>query len=158
MTESEALVIGLADDFAVVEVAALPSACGKCGERGGCGKPQAAPRRYVVRNVIGARPGDRVVVAVPDGAVLKAAALSYLMPLLLVIGGAAAATAWAGEGLPAVAGAAGGLAAGLAILRMTNARLTHGREPSFALTLQRTVINTEKESRACSNDTSSLSR
>lgn len=158
MTESEARVTALEGDFAVVEVAALPSACGKCGERGGCGKSAASPRRYVVPNAIGACPGDHVMVAVPDGAVLKAAALSYLMPLLLVIGGAAAATAWVGEGLPAVAGAAMGLLAGLAVLRMTNTRLTRGREPWLALTLQRTVINTEKESRACSNDTSPLLR
>ncbi len=158
MTTSEARVISLDGELAAIEVAALPSACGKCGERGGCGKPEAGPRRYVVRNAIGACPGDRVMVAVPDGAVLKAAALSYLMPLLLVIGGAAAATAWLGEGLPAVAGAALGLLAGLAVLRMTNARLMRGREPWLGLTLQRTVINTEKESRACSNDTSPLSR
>lgn len=119
--ESEALVRSVAGEFAVVEVEALPSACGKCGEKGGCGKSQAAPRRYAVRNTVGARVGDRVILSVPEGAVLKAALLSYLMPLVFVIGCAAAATAWLGDGLPAVAGAAAGLVAGLAILRAWNA-------------------------------------
>ncbi len=119
--ESEALVRSVAGEFAIVEVEALPSACGKCGEKGGCGKAQAAPRRYAVRNTVGARAGDRVTLSVPEGAVMKAAVLSYLMPLVFVIGGAAAAMAWLGDGLPAVAGAAVGLVGGLAVLRSWNA-------------------------------------
>lgn len=133
--ESEARVTGIAGEFAVVEVDALPSACGKCGDKGGCGKPQAGPRRYAVRNTVGARVGDRVLLSVPDGAVLKAAILSYLMPLVFVIGGAAAGTAWFGDGLPAVAGAGAGLAAGLIVLRLWNLRLAKSRASWLRLTL-----------------------
>lgn len=145
MSESEGLVTDVKGDFAVIEVAAAASACGKCGDKGACGKAANGPRRYAVRNTVGARPGDRVVLSVPDGAVLKAAALSYLMPVLFSIGGAAAGTAWGGEGLAAVAGAVLGLMTGVAILRMTAARFACGREPWLALRLQRHVIHFDKE-------------
>ncbi|MDD5250547.1 MAG: SoxR reducing system RseC family protein [Rhodocyclaceae bacterium] len=135
--ESEGVVTGVVGDFAEVEVAALPSACGKCGDKGGCGKPQAGPRRYAVRNAVGARVGDRVLLSVPHGAVLKAAMLSYLMPLVFVIGGAAVAAAWLGDGLPAVAGAVLGLAAGLVFLRILHTQLATRREPWLRLTLKR---------------------
>lgn len=136
MSESEALVTHVKGEFAVVEVAAT-SACGSCGDKGHCGKAQAGPRRYAVPNTIGAVQGDRVVVCVADGAVLKAAALSYLMPLVFVIGAAAAATAWVGAGLPAVAAAAGGLVLGLGALRWLNGRFAQRREPCLAIRLQR---------------------
>lgn len=136
MSESEALVIKLAGEFAVVEVDALPSACGKCGEKGGCGKPQAGPRRYAVPNSVGARVGDRVILSVPEGAVIKAAALSYLMPLVFVIGGAAAAMATFGDGMPAVVGAACGLVLGLAVLRIWNLRTARSSGSWLRLTLR----------------------
>jgi sigma-E factor negative regulatory protein RseC len=126
-TEREGLVKGISGEFAVVEVEAMPSACGKCGESGGCGKPQAGPRRYAVPNTIGARVGDRVILSVPQGVVLRAAVLSYLMPLVFVIGGAAAAMAAFGDGAPTVAGAALGLAFGLIILRILNMRMARSR-------------------------------
>jgi sigma-E factor negative regulatory protein RseC len=126
VSESEGRVTSVAGEFAVIEVEALPSACAKCGDKGGCGKPQGGPRRYAVRNTIGARVGDRVVLSVPQGAVLKAAVLSYLMPLVFVIGGAAAAMALFGDGLPTVAGAASGLLVGLALLRIWNVRMARG--------------------------------
>lgn len=136
MSESEALVTKLAGEFAVVEVDALPSACGKCGDKGGCGKPQAGPRRYAVRNTVGARVGDRVILSVPEGTVLKAAALSYLMPLVFVIGGAAAAMAAFGDGLPAVGGAVCGLALGLAVLRVWNLHAARSPGSWLRLTLK----------------------
>ena len=148
MSESEALVTRVDADFAVVEVAALPSACGKCGDQGHCGKAQPGPRRYAVPNTVGAHVGDRVVLCVADCAVLKAAALSYLMPLVFMIGAAAIAAAWGGNGLPAVAGAAGGLALGLAALRYSNARLAHAREPWLFMRLQGHTSTLDKETRA----------
>lgn len=136
MSDSEALVTRVAGEFVVVEVDALPSACGKCGDKGGCSRPQAGPRRYAVRNTVGARVGDHVIISVPEGAVLKAAALSYLMPLASVIGGAAGAMAWLGDGVPAVAGAAVGLVVGLVALRFWNLRLAKSSGSWLRLTLK----------------------
>lgn len=136
MSESEALVTGIAGEFAVIEVECLPSACGKCDDKGGCGKPQGGPRRYAIRNTVGAKVGDRVVVSVPEGAVLRAAALSYLMPLVFVIGGAAAAMAGWGDGAPAVAGAGAGLAVGLVVLRILNLRMARSTGSTLRLSLK----------------------
>ncbi|OHC63453.1 MAG: hypothetical protein A2045_04735 [Rhodocyclales bacterium GWA2_65_20] len=145
MTESEAVVTAVEGEFALIEVATTASACGSCGAKSHCGTAPPGPRRYAVRNRVGVRAGDAVIVAVPEGAVLKAAMLSYLMPLLFVIGGAAAGTEWGGEGLPAVAGAAMGLMAGLIALRFFNARCARGREPWLTLRLKRRVIPIDKE-------------
>lgn len=145
MTENEAVVTSIDGDFALIEVDGPDSACGNCGDKGHCGTSPAGPRRYVVRNTAGARAGDAVVVSVPEGAVLKAAALSYLMPLLFVMIGAAAGTEWVGEGLPAVAGAAVGFMVGLACLRLFNARFARSREHWLTLRLKRRFIPIDKE-------------
>ena len=144
MTENDAVVTAVDGDFALIEVKAA-AACGNCGDKGSCGTAEDWPRRYAVRNLVGARAGDAVTVSVPDGAVLKAAVLTYLMPLFFVIGGAAAGTAWGGEGMPAVAGAAAGLVAGIATLRILNAGFARGREPRLILGLKRRVIPIDKE-------------
>lgn len=145
MSECEGRVARLEGDFAVVEVTSSPAACVKCGDNSSCGKAGTGPRQYSVPNTAGVRVGDRVVVAVPEGAVLKAAVLSYLLPLAFVLAGAAAGTAWGGDGLPAVGGAVCGLLAGLAALRMTNAIMARRREPWLSLRVQRRVVHFEKE-------------
>ena len=88
MSESEAVVVRVEDDLAYIEVRSDVSACGSCGDKGHCGKSQAGPRQYAVHNTVGAAAGDVVVVSVPDGAVLRAAALTYLMPLVFLLAGA----------------------------------------------------------------------
>lgn len=143
-SESEAVVVRVADDLAYIEVRDAVSACGSCGDKGRCGKSQAGPRHYAVRNTVGAAPGDIVVVSVPEGAVLRAAALSYLMPLLFLFAGALVAAAQWGDGLPAVLGAALGLAAGLGVLRLVSRRAACGAEPSLELKFKRPIIAINK--------------
>ena len=144
MTESEAVVVRVESDLAYIEVRNDVSACGSCGDKGHCGKSQSGPRRYAVRNTVGAAPGDIVVVTVPEGAVLRAAALSYLMPLLFLFAGALVAAAQWGDGLPAVLGAALGLAAGLAVLRLMSRRAACGAEPALELKFKRPIIAINK--------------
>lgn len=145
MSESDGVVISVDGDMALIQVTPVASSCGKCGDKGGCGKSQAAPSRYTVRNRIGARPGDAVIVAVPEGAVLKAAMLAYLLPLLFVFVGAAIGSAWDSEGIATVAGAAIGLAGGLILPRILNAYFGSGREPWLSLRLKGQVISFDKE-------------
>jgi sigma-E factor negative regulatory protein RseC len=145
MTESEAIVTRVEGEFAFIEVKGGASACGSCGERSRCGKPQPGPRRYAVRNVVGAAPGDAVVVSVPEGAVLRAAAISYLMPLLLVLLGAAIGSNLIGDGLPAVGGAATGLVLGIVALRVLSSGDMFTREPKLAFKLKRSFIPIDKE-------------
>ena len=63
------------------------SACsGDCHQCAGCG---AAQQTMVVpaENPIGARPGDLVVISSETSGVLKAAAVVYVLPMLLFFGG-----------------------------------------------------------------------
>ena len=79
-----------------------PSSCGACAGKG-CGSSvfnrlwHPDEPEYQVDNPIGARPGDAVVVGLPDGALLGAVLASYGMPLLLLVGGAGLGNALGGE-------------------------------------------------------------
>lgn len=111
MIETTARVTRLQGDTAWVRVEA-PASCGACGGKG-CGSALYArllnPREpeYPVDNPIAAQPGDWVVIGIEDGALLKAAAKGYLLPLALVLLGALAGAQW-GEGA-AIVGALVGL-------------------------------------------------
>ena len=113
MIESPARVIRTEDGLTWVTSEA-PESCGACGGRG-CGSSLYArllhPREpeFPVDNPVGARPGDQVVIGIPDGALLHASLASYVLPLLMVLAGAAAGEYWSGE-LISVVGALSGLA------------------------------------------------
>lgn len=63
------------------------SACsGDCGSCGGCGAVQQT-LLLTAKNAIGAAEGDLVYVETATGLVLKAAALVYLLPLILFLVG-----------------------------------------------------------------------
>lgn len=149
MNESPAVVKALDGDFAVVEIAAPSSACGRCEGRDGCGKSvldfAAPPRRYSVRNTAGARAGDEVLVAVPDGAVLKAALLTYLVPVAAAIGGGAIGSAVWGGDAASVMGVGAGLVAGFGFLRVWNRRMVTIGEPLLTMRLKRQAISFGKE-------------
>ncbi len=109
--------------------ASRPVGCGRCHENPGCdvsrGQNCQPGTRSEVRvgNPLGARPGDRVVVGVPDGAVWHVAALVYLLPLGLALAGAVLAQLVLGgrDGAAALA-AVGGLALGLLLARLAQGR------------------------------------
>lgn len=114
MNESEAIVRRLDGDHAWLDVR---SACNACDEAGGCGLSDGKGKLLQrLRNDIGARVGDRVILSVPDGAVLRAVVYCYLLPLALVIFLAAVGMALAHEP-GAVIGAAMGLLSGWVVLR-----------------------------------------
>ncbi len=58
---------------------------GNCHQCGGCAAPQQ--NLLNVRNPIGAKPGDRVVLKTETVPVLKVAMMLYLLPLALLIAG-----------------------------------------------------------------------
>lgn len=125
MIEQQAVVIECLEDVAEVE-AVRASSCGACSVNGACGTSLLdrvlgrRPLRLTVANVVGARVGDRVVIGVPEAALLRAATAAYLMPLLGLIAGAIvgqeAALLLSAEELAAAAsllGGAGGFVAAL---------------------------------------------
>ena len=123
MIETPARITRVEGDSAWV-VSAAPASCGACAGRG-CGSSVFArvlhpdEPEYRVDNAIGAQVGEAVVVGLPDGALLGAAVSGYLVPLLLLLAGAALGQQFAGE-LGAVAGGLCGL--GLAALYLKRRR------------------------------------
>lgn len=75
------------------------SACsGDCHQCSGCGAAKQA-MLFEARNPIGARVGDVVTVESASGPVLKAAAVLYLLPLVLFIAGYLVGMQWSLGGL-----------------------------------------------------------
>lgn len=75
-----------------------PSGCGTCGGRG-CSSRRIAelfqrkPRLFQVDCELSLVPGDRIVVGIVDGSVLKSALRVYGLPLAMMLGGALLAQA-----------------------------------------------------------------
>lgn len=140
MTESEAIVTRVDGDHVWLDVNG-GSACSGCQQSTGCGLGDGKGKRpQRLRNTIGARVGDAVIIGIPEGAVLKAAFLSYLIPLALAIGGAAAGMFVGGDGT-AVLGAALGLIAGWFGLRRANQRFASVREPLVTMRIKGGVVH-----------------
>lgn len=114
-------------DYAVVTMD--QTGCGRCHEDGGCGGNNLGnllcrtPRSVRVANPGHARVGDRVHIAVADGALRRGAMLAYGVPLLALLAGALAGSTAGGES-GAIVGALGGLSAAWLVLRL---RTRHGK-------------------------------
>ncbi len=116
MLEQHARVVKVSDEGIWVE-AVEPSGCGTCGGQG-CSTRQIAelfqrkPRHFRVAAEMALSAGERVVVGMPEGGVVRIALYVYGLPLLMILAGALLANIWVPGDLPAVAGAAaGGIAA-----------------------------------------------
>ena len=120
MLEQAAEVIRTASDGVWVQ-AVEPSGCGTCGGQG-CSSRRIAelfqrkPRNFLVDCDLAVAPGDRVVVGIAHGSVLKSALRVYGLPLGLMLAGALLAQAvQPGDGAALtgmlIGGAAGWLAA-----------------------------------------------
>ena len=124
MIEENGIVAAVHGDLAEVE-SQRRSTCGGCSVNGACGTSlleRFFGRRQLiltVRNPVGARPGDAVVVGVPEAALLQASLVAYLLPLAAMIAGAIAGTELAAAFAPgwtsaaSVLGGAGGFATGI---------------------------------------------
>lgn len=119
--EQSARVVSVDPEGARVEPVE-PGGCGTCGGNG-CGARRLAevfsrkPRNFLVDHRLSLAPGDRVVVGVPEGAVLRAAAVSYGLPLLLLLGGALAGDHWIGGDSGAFAGMLAGVVLAVCVPR-----------------------------------------
>ena len=143
MSDSEAVVARIDGEDAWLEVC-KPADCENCDSAEGCGLGQRK-RLQRVRNTIGARVGDTVIISVPQGAVLKAALLSYLLPLGLALLGAAMGTRIA-QDAGALVGVVVGLILGTALLRLADRRMAAGREPVLAMRVKAAVIQLHRNS------------
>ena len=145
----EAVVRRVEQRFAVVELTDKPGSCGRCDQPGGCRSAQLTRffgdscRTYRLPNTIDARPGERVIVRIGDGLPLKAALVVYLLPVALLLLGAAAGIAFGGEATQdaaALAGAGAGMVVAVGIVAAFQRR--HAAAGSLQPTLAR--LGTQK--------------
>lgn len=112
MLEQPARVIKSSEAGVWVEPVA-PSGCGICAGHG-CASRQLAeffqrrPRRYRVQTSLALSVGDRVVVGLPEGSLLRSVFLLYGLPLVFILAGAAMAQLWRPGDAAAVTGALAG--------------------------------------------------
>ncbi|NJD34954.1 MAG: SoxR reducing system RseC family protein [Betaproteobacteria bacterium] len=120
MSQCEAVVVAVEGREVWVEVPGRAPICGSCKTADACQTGLlglgTGPRRYRLDNRIGARVGDHVQLTVADGTVWRASLLSYVLPLLLAIGGAVIGQFAAGDA-GAMTGTLLGLGCGLMLLR-----------------------------------------
>jgi len=131
MLETSAIVVQV--DGASTLVKPDQSGCGQCKGKG-CGASKLSqlfcrtPRQFQVENPINANVGDKVIVSIGDGVIMKGVGLIYVLPLLLLVVGAFLGNAITVEqqDLYAAVGATIGLAAGFMMIKLTFLR--HGRD------------------------------
>ncbi|MBK1644017.1 Fis family transcriptional regulator [Thiocapsa imhoffii] len=98
------------------------TACGQCASAGACGTAVLGQlfgrqrERFRITGGSELTVGERIIIGIPDRVLVMASTVAYLLPLLMLIGGAALATVLgAGEGGTAGAGLVGlGLGIGFA--------------------------------------------
>lgn len=94
MIKEQATVVDIAGEFAWVETQ-RQTACGACSANKGCGthviSKVVGNRRNRVRvlNTINAEIGDRIIVGLEEGALVKGSLALYFVPLLGLFGGGA---------------------------------------------------------------------
>lgn len=92
MIEEKAIVTGVVDDLAMIQMQ-RQSACSHCELSRGCGTGALGrllghrSRPLTISNQYNLKPGDRVVLGMPDKALLNASLLIYGLPLLGIMAG-----------------------------------------------------------------------
>ncbi|MGE5503398.1 MAG: SoxR reducing system RseC family protein [Actinomycetota bacterium] len=104
------------------------TSCGSCASASACGA-KAGPnwlqaRQFKIANDEGLVAGERVVVGIPEGTVVKGAMIAYALPLVTMMAGGVVAQNMGGGDGAAVLATLGGLAIGLGIARLLAGRLS----------------------------------
>lgn len=158
MIEEHAIVVGVKDDAAMLEII-RKTPCGLCGKSRGCGislwgKLFNHKSEFKATNNIGAKVGDSVIVGIEEQALLKSSMTIYGLPLLAVLLGALIGMAFlpqeagaAQKDLYAVIGATLGLALSLIWLKGHSAGQTYNAnyQPVILRTDNQIVMNLQCE-------------
>lgn len=127
--EEQGVVIEASGPTALVR-AEQSGRCSGCASAGFCHGGEGGERTVEAENPLGAAKGDRVVIALPAGALLKASFRVYMVPVLGLLAGAAAVQlvvrGLAGDEAASAAAAAGG-AAGAVLAFILQRRLSRRR-------------------------------
>jgi sigma-E factor negative regulatory protein RseC len=146
MIEESATVIACEAGFAIVETQ-VQAACGGCQARSGCntsilaGLFKRRQNRLKVLNPIQAKPGQQVIIGLPEQSLVSISLVTYLLPLLSMLAGAiglqeaSAHWQWRGGELASIIGGLTGLAIGLLLSRGYSNR--HAYDPSYQAVILR---------------------
>ncbi len=91
MIEESAVVVEVRGHQALLQTQ-RKSACQSCSVKSGCGTSTLSKvvgkrsSQFVVENTLQVKPGDEVVVAIEENALVQGSMLVYLFPLLLMLG------------------------------------------------------------------------
>ncbi|MES9812520.1 MAG: SoxR reducing system RseC family protein [Candidatus Thiodiazotropha sp.] len=131
MLEETGTVVEVWDDSLQVETQSR-SACSHCSSSG-CTTSVVSKlfgikrNRLQLENSLGAKPGDRVVIGIPDDLLVRASVWAYLLPLIFMLASTALGGVFgASEGFQSLL-ALGGLAVGFYIVRWTTRNLSSQR-------------------------------
>ena len=104
------------------------TSCGSCASASACGGKSGPnwlqARRFRIANDDHLEVGERVVVGIAEGVVLRGAMTAYALPLFTLMVGGTMAQNWFGTDAMAALGALGGLVLGLLAARLRAARLS----------------------------------
>ncbi len=130
LIEGFARVVAVDDGRAWLEPEETTS-CGTCHSAGLCsiGKNggnagRLAAKRFPLPGELGLRVGERVVVGISEGALLRGAATAYLLPLVILLAGGILGQELYGTDSMAATGAVGGLVLGLGLARVVANQLS----------------------------------
>lgn len=136
MIEERARVLSVERDTAWVETIRR-SACDSCQARHGCG--QSVLQRLglgarhgfvrVLSSGVNCRPGDEIVIGIPEHAVVQGSVLVYLAPLVALFAGSLAAQSGGASEPWVILAGLSGLGIGLAAVRWRGRRWEH--DPAF---------------------------
>jgi sigma-E factor negative regulatory protein RseC len=149
MIEETGVVLAVRGPLAEV-VSQRRGACGACSVNGACGTSlleRFFGRKQLiltVRNPVEAKPGDPVVVGIPEDALLQASAAAYLVPLLTMlaggIGGAHVAGLLAPGLIDGLSVLGGGVGMGTGLWWLSRFSRSRGRDDRYqAVILRREV-------------------
>jgi sigma-E factor negative regulatory protein RseC len=129
LVEGTARVVALEGDRVWLEPEPR-SGCGACASAGVCGAKglgtfasRIEARRFPLNDHLGLALGERVIVGVPENALLRATGAVYAIPLATTLGAGALAQWAAGSDGVTLAAMIGGLAVGMLAARQGAARL-----------------------------------
>ena len=130
--QARARVLRVEKGLAWLELSDTAGGCGRCDEPGGCRSVQvshvfgAPDKVFALPMSFPVKPGDKVVISIPDGAPLSAALAAYGLATLLLLAGAAIGSVLGGDGRADLFGLVGGVA-GLALAWSINKALPRSR-------------------------------
>ena len=104
MLEETAMVVSVTRGRATVSLV-RSEACGDCAAKNMCHPSSDGTMQMEVDNPIGAKPGERVIIALAPSVLLKASTLAYLFPATVMVAGAAIGWSRTGTDMGALFGA-----------------------------------------------------